>query len=205
MTPRASLRAVEPAPPGRAVDELELLESVALGDQYAFKRLYLLYHRRLGGFLMRMTGRHDLTEELINDVMFVVWKKAGSFRAESQVSTWIIGIAYRQALKALRRNRDRPDRQGRNVGERELADADGTERQETREWVASALAELPPKQRMVIELAYFMGYSCEEIARVAECPVGTVKTRMYHARARLRGVLSSLADAGGGRSGREMP
>jgi RNA polymerase sigma-70 factor, ECF subfamily len=207
VTPHASLQAVEQKRPGQAVVELELLESVARGDQYAFKRLYLLYHRRLGGFLMRMTGRHDLTEELINDVMFVVWQKAGSFRGDSQVSTWIIGIAYRQALKALRRTRNRPrsDRLARNHESREPADVDGAERQETREWVASALAELPPKQRMVIELAYFMGYSCEEIARVAECPVGTVKTRMYHARARLRGLLSSLAGAGGDASGQEMP
>jgi RNA polymerase sigma-70 factor, ECF subfamily len=206
VTPRASLQAVAQVPPGREVGELELLESVACGDQHAFKRLYLLYHRRLGGFLMRMTGRHDLTEELINDVMFVVWKKAGSFRAESQVSTWIFGIAYRQALKALRsnRNRPRPDRLNRNHEACEPAEADGAERQETCEWVAHALAELPPKQRMVIELAYFMGYSCEEIARVAECPVGTVKTRMHHARARLRGVLSSLAGARNDDSGQEM-
>lgn len=204
VTPRASLQAVAQKRPGREVDELELLESIARGDQHAFKRLYLLYHRRLGGFLIRMTGRQDLTEELINDVMFVVWKKAGSFRAESQVSTWIIGIAYRQALKALRRNRLRADRLARHHESREPAEADCAERQETREWVASALAELPPKQRMVIELAYFLGCSCEEIARVAECPVGTVKTRMHHARARLRGVLSGLAGARGDDSGQEM-
>lgn len=207
MTLRAAPPAVQPVPSCRAVDEAELLAAVARGDQHAFKRLYLVYHRRLGGFLMRVTGRLDLTEELINDTMFVVWKKADSFRGESRVSTWIMGIAYRQALKALRRAQQSPwsDPAARNKDPGELPDADDGERQETREWVESALGGLPPKQRIVIELAYFMGYSCEEISRIAACPVGTVKTRMYNARIRLRGLLLKLSGAGSDVSGEERP
>jgi RNA polymerase sigma-70 factor, ECF subfamily len=177
-------------------EERELLAAVARGSQAAFKRLYQIYHRRLGSFVMRITGRLDATEELINDIMFVVWKKAGSFRHESMVSTWILGIAYRQALKALRRARLArrteltlpPGRQ-----DIEPADVDRAEQRETREWIDCALASLPPKQRMVIELAYFMGYSCEEIARITDCPVSTVKTRMHYARLRLRRYLPRLS------------
>ena len=84
--------------------ELELLRQVAGGDRTAFKELYLIYHRRLARFLMRMTSRHDLIEEVINDTLWTVWLKAGDFRGDSLVSTWIVGITYRRALKALRRH-----------------------------------------------------------------------------------------------------
>ena len=83
--------------------ELELLRLIVLQDRTAFKELYLIYHRRLARFLMRITPQHELIEEVINDTMWTVWQKAASFRGASRVSTWIVGIAYRRALKALRR------------------------------------------------------------------------------------------------------
>lgn len=195
MIPDAAARKVEASADRQSAEELTLLAAVADGDEQAFRRLYLIYHRRLGGFLMRITGRLDLTEELINDIMFVVWRKAGSFRHESRVSTWIMGIAYRQAMKALRRRPASPA-PAMFADDRELpetASLDGADRRETREWIERALAVLPLQQRMAIELAYFMGYSCEEIARLAKCPVGTVKTRMHHARIRLREILPRLS------------
>jgi RNA polymerase sigma-70 factor, ECF subfamily len=176
------------------LDERQLLARVAEGDRGAFRTLYRSYHRRLGGFLMRIVGRLDLTEEVINDTMFAVWCSARSFRGESRVSTWIMGIAYRQALKALRRNasRNREWSVDPQVAA-ESTDSGGTERRELRELIDRALASLPPKQRLVIELAYFMGHSCEEIASIVDCPVGTVKTRMHHARTRLRTLLPELS------------
>jgi RNA polymerase sigma-70 factor, ECF subfamily len=195
VTPDVALR-LDSAPADRqAEDELALLAAVAHGDEQAFRRLYLTYHRRLGGFLMRITGRLDLSEELIDDVMFVVWKNAGSFRQESRVSTWVMGIAYRQAMKALRRRRIAPAPMPADVdGEvQEPGSLDCAERQEALEGIESALAMLPAEQRLAIELAYFMGYSCNEIAIIAECPVGTVKTRMHHARIRMRQLLSRFS------------
>jgi RNA polymerase sigma-70 factor, ECF subfamily len=197
---------IPPAPPAETeAEERELLAAVAGGSQTAFRRLYLIYHRRLGSFVMRMTGRLDTTEEVINDIMFIVWKKAGSFRGESMVSTWIMGIAYRQALKALRRARIRR-RAGRMWSGSHYAEQEGGEEgepRETREWIDRALEALPPKQRMVIELAYFMGYSCEEIARMTGCPASTVKTRMHYARLRLRRSLPRLS--GSGPAGEKSP
>lgn len=179
---------------GRAAEELELLERVAAGNQQAFQRLYVTYHRRLGGFLLRITGRRELAEELINDVMFVVWRSARSFRHEAQVSTWIMGIAYRQALKSLRRRRNALPPQPVATTPEALMPTDPgqQDRLETQDWLEQAIASLPPKQRLVIEFAYFLGYSCEEIARLANCPSGTVKTRMHAARIRLRDALAQL-------------
>jgi len=175
--------------------ELELLRQVAAGDRTAFKELYLIYHRRLARFLMRMTSRHDLIEEVINDTLWTVWLKAGDFRGDSLVSTWIVGITYRRALKALRRHgAPRP-----MLVEEVAVAPDAQLEDENREWLGQALAELPLEQRMVMEFSYLMGHSCEEIAQIMQCPVNTVKTRMFHAREKLRRSLPRLA--GGNQTG----
>ena len=169
--------------------ELELLRQVAAGDRTAFKELYLIYHRRLARFLMRMTSRHDLIEEVINDTLWTVWLKAGDFRGDSLVSTWIVGITYRRALKALRRHgAPRP-----MLVEEVAVAPDAQLEDENRQWLGQALAELPLEQRMVMEFSYLMGHSCEEIAQIMQCPVNTVKTRMFHAREKLRRSLPRLA------------
>lgn len=169
--------------------EHELLRQVAAGDRTAFKELYLIYHRRLARFLMRMTSRHDLIEEVINDTLWTVWLKAGDFRGDSLVSTWIVGITYRRALKALRRHGTaRP-----MLVEEVVVAPDVQLEAENREWLGLALAELPLEQRMVMEFSYLMGHSCEEIAQIMQCPVNTVKTRMFHAREKLRRSLPRLA------------
>src|SRR5216684_3525566 len=82
--------------------EVELIARIAEGDRKAFEELYGLYHRRLARFLTRLTKRYDVAEEVINDTFWIVWKKAGDFRGESQPSTWILGIAYRRARNAFR-------------------------------------------------------------------------------------------------------
>ncbi len=92
-----------PASGGSAEErERALLARIAAHDSAAMKELYLLYHRRLARFLMRLTTRYELAEEIINDTFWVVWQHAGDFRGASRVSTWILGIAYRRGLKTLR-------------------------------------------------------------------------------------------------------
>jgi RNA polymerase sigma-70 factor (ECF subfamily) len=181
---------------GSAVDDLALLSRVAEGDRDAFRRLYSHYHRRLHRFLMRLTRERQLTEEVINDTMMVVWQHAADFRGASRVSTWILGIAYRRALKTLERTRNTSAQDiivaAATVPDSLLLDAlsQGTE---THDWIDAALAKLSSEHRMVIELAYFLGLSCEEIAEIVGCPLGTVKTRMFYGRERLRQVLVVLA------------
>jgi RNA polymerase sigma-70 factor, ECF subfamily len=170
--------------------ELALLARIAARDSQAMKELYFLYHRRLARFLTRLTTRSDVAEEIINDTFWVVWQRAGDFRGASLVSTWILGIAYRRALKTLRRLR--PMRVVEEEPSEELSDAPW-ERAELSEWLGVALARLPLEQRTVLELAYNLGHSCEEIATIMECPVNTIKTRMFHARRKLRGILLALA------------
>jgi len=189
-----SSRATVETPSGDA-HELVLLRRTAERDREAFESLYRAYHHRLARFLTRMTRRPDLAEEIINDTMWIVWQHAGDFRGSSRVSTWVMGIAYRRALKAFRR----ASVQLVSV-EQEALDVEASgdvsaeaERSQCHEIVAQALAELPLEQRLVIELTYFLGHSCAEIAEIVDCPVNTVKTRMFHARRKLRLRLPELS------------
>jgi RNA polymerase sigma-70 factor (ECF subfamily) len=175
-----------------------LLVAIAAGDRRALEELYLSYHRRLARFLSRFTPRYENVEEIINDTFMVVWQNAKDFRSASQVSTWIIGIAYRTALKSFRRQKN-------HTGTGSLEDypeqtVDPTLDAEVHDWLKHGLSRLPIEQRLTLELAYHMGHSLEEIAAITECPVGTVKARMFHAREKLRQYLPDLS---GGPS--EMP
>ena len=173
--------------------ELELMRRIVLRDRDAFRDLYLIYHRRIARFLMRMTSRHELVEEIINDTLWTVWQKAADFRGASRVSTWIVGIAYRRALKTLRQTGVARLVQPEDAA-LEMSAADDTQMEmENRQWLEMALTQLPLEQRLVLELAYLLGHSCEEIARIMDCPVNTVKTRMFHARQKLKVSLPQLA------------
>jgi RNA polymerase sigma-70 factor (ECF subfamily) len=176
--------------------DLEWLRLSANGDRPSFERLYLRYCARLGRFVARHTRHRHLVDEIVNETMWVVWRTAGEFRGDSKVGTWIIGIAYRCLLKALR---DYPA-----SGPRQGDDADGssldsmqdevneTERNELRDWVRHGLDLLPREQRITMELVYYLGQNYEEIAVIMDCAVGTVKARMFHARVRLRNTLPAL-------------
>ena len=178
-------------------EERELLTRVAQKrEQAAFRQLYGIYYQRLTRLLNRMSMRREDIEEIINDTFWVVWTKASEFRGASQLSTWIIGIAYRRALNTLRRERLRP------VGSEPVADdmmavpscAVGEERSQ---WIQHGLDKLPLEQRLTLELTYTLGHSCEEIATILSCPVNTVKTRLFRARETLKQVLPALAGGSG--------
>ncbi|HEY4446042.1 MAG TPA: RNA polymerase sigma factor [Steroidobacteraceae bacterium] len=169
----------------------DLLIAVAAGNRQALEELYLSYHRRLARFLSRFTARYENVEEIINDTFMVVWLSAKDFRYASQVSTWIIGIAYRTALKSLRRQKNHTA--ARSLDEYPEQTTDPTFETEVQDWLKHGLNQLPVEQRLTLELAYHMGHSLEEIAVITECPVGTVKARMFHAREKLRQYLPTLS------------
>ena len=170
--------------------EADLLHRIASQDQYAFEVLYRIYYRRLTRFLDRITRRPHANEEVLDDTMFAVWCKAATFNGTSQVSTWIFAIAYRMALKALKRDRAWTQRL-LDDGEPDAAPSPEAAliEGESRSRIKRLLAELSPEQRAVIELTYYHGCAYKEIAEIVGCPVDTVKTRMFHARRKLRAVL----------------
>lgn len=168
--------------------EKKLLTRIAARDRDAFSELFRAYHPRLFKFVFRLTGSYNAADELVNDILLVVWQSAAQFRGDSKVSTWIFGIAYRQALRRLRRRR---------LSLVPLADDDAadddTSTIEREDWVRHGIRALPPKQQLTVMLVYYLGLSCEETAEATDTPVSTVKTRMFHARKKLKSHLSVSA------------
>jgi len=173
--------------------ERELLRRISAGDRDAFRDLYLRYHRRLARFLTRLLHRYADAEEIINDTLWIVWQRAGEFRNASRVSTWIMGIAYRRALNMIRRATTHERAMALEIVDSEGSVSDGAQALEERQLLEAGLAQLPVEQRLVLEFTYYLDHSCEEIAEIMECPVNTVKTRMFHARRRLRTILADAA------------
>jgi RNA polymerase sigma-70 factor, ECF subfamily len=171
--------------------EVELLVRIADQDRSAFEALYRNYYRRLWRFLEPLTRRPNLIDEILDDTMLVVWNKAATFNGASRVSTWIFAIAYNKALKALKRE----GRWHQGVMPPdfvEFADTPESEliERQSRLAVKRLVGQLSAEQRAVVELTYYHGCGYKEIAEITGSPVNTVKTRMFHARRRLKAGLA---------------
>jgi RNA polymerase sigma factor (sigma-70 family) len=180
----------DPLPDSYGDEEVQLIRRIALQDRHAFEALYRTYYRRLTRFLDRLTRRPQMVEEILDDTMLVVWRKAETFNGHSQVSTWIFAIAYRKAMKALKREGSRSQMlldhdEPPHAPNPETTFIDG----ESRSAIRRLVAELSAEHRAVVELTYYYGCAYKEIADIVGCPVDTVKTRMFHARRKLRIAL----------------
>jgi len=177
-------------------DECELIAQVADGDLQAFEKLYRVYQPRLTRFLRALLKRPELIEEVLDDTMMVVWQSAGNFRGASKLSTWVFTIAHRKAQKARARWPDPigdPEFDTR-VSEDPLPDHE-LHCGGLRTALMRAMDQLSADHRAVVDLTYFHGLGYREIAEIVDCPVDTVKTRMFHARRRLKQAMpGSISD-----------
>lgn len=171
--------------------DAEVLGRVARGDSRALSLLYQVHGGRLFGYLLRLAGDRMTAEEILQDTMLAVWRSAGSFSGGSAVTTWLFGVARRQAYNRLRGTpppvpAEPPERADPAPGTEELAiaAAGGTP-------VAGAIGRLAEHHREVIALVFVAGLPLAEAAAVLGVPVGTVKSRLHHARAALARTLAT--------------
>jgi RNA polymerase sigma factor (sigma-70 family) len=178
---------------GQADDEdVALLRLIDAGSRSAFDRLYRNYYRRLKRFLGQIVYQPPLIEEILNDTMLVVWRKAGTFNQASRVSTWIFAIAYRSALRAVRRSSVPKEAEpGEDFDSFKNEPEANVIQSQLRARVRTALNVLSVEQRAVVELTYYHDRSYREISEIVGCPVDTVKTRMFHARRKLKTALDA--------------
>ncbi|MFK7862108.1 MAG: RNA polymerase sigma factor [Granulosicoccus sp.] len=175
--------------------EIELIRSVASGDRKAFERLYRLYHPRIYKFSIRMLRDHFSAEEVASDTLFAVWGSASTFREQSAVSSWILGIAYRRSLKNYNKSARHTENREPAFEMEALAEPSPDVNPETHtnnamemSQLQTALSTLSSNHRAVMELIA-LGYSVSEIASIVGCPENTVKTRTFHARKQLQAAL----------------
>jgi RNA polymerase sigma-70 factor (ECF subfamily) len=173
-----------------------LFALVRARDLRAFESLYRKYHPRLTRFLTNLIRRPQLVEEVLNDTMMVLWNRPDSFSGASRLSTWIFAIAYRKAFKALRRC-DEPieDADAEMRVSPDATPEQALGQQQAQGALREAMQQLSADHRAALDLTYFHEMGYREIAEIMDCPIDTVKTRMYYARRHLKRVLSgALAD-----------
>ncbi|GAB2949061.1 RNA polymerase sigma factor [Micromonospora polyrhachis] len=173
-----------------------LLHQVAAGDQAALERLYARHGPALLAYAEGLLADRLSAEEALQDTLLAVWRAASSFEARSTVRTWLFGICRRQALRRMRGRT--PVHLPIDVATEQATGEPGPEavtlaRADARA-VATALAGLTPIHREVLDLAFGAGLAHDEIAAVLDVPVGTVKSRLHHARAILARALPVEAD-----------
>ena len=184
--------------------EIELIGRLRDLDETALEELYHDYYSRLFRFIARIIRRDDLIDEIINDVMFIVWEKASTYNGQCKLSTWIFGIAFNKARQTLRNATQTDDESLDDIDEdsRWLGTPDRDLQQlETDDWLNYALNALSPEHRAVVELTYYEGLHYSEIAMIMDCPENTVKTRMHHARKNMAVFLTPFKESlklGGG-------
>lgn len=174
----------------RADPDLRLIAQVGDGDAQAFRELYGRYEPRLTRFLFNFVRQPHIVEEVLDDTLMVVWERADRFKGESKLSTWIFAIAYRKAMKALRRYD--PPIEDHEAETRPSSDASPEEeyaQKRLHSLITEAMQSLSPDHRAVVDLTYFHELGYREIAEIMECPVDTVKTRMFYARRHLKKCL----------------
>ncbi len=168
------------------------LARVAKHDREALAEVYARFQRPLFRYLFHLLGQKEAAEDVLQEVMLIVWQKAHTFHGTSTVASWLFGIAHHQAFKAMRREAHATVLDLEAVGD--LADeafdleADLL-RQMTQEAITQALACLTPEHREVLELAFFQDFTGKDIASIVGIPLGTVKSRLSYARQALKTAL----------------
>ncbi|WP_028643748.1 RNA polymerase sigma factor SigM [Nocardioides sp. URHA0020] len=191
--------------------DAELLAAHVGGDPDAFGRLFARHRDRLWAVALRTMGNRDDAADGLQDGLVAAYRRAGTFRGDSAVTTWLHRVVVNACLDRLRAAKvrraeplpddldERGDRGSLRSATDEVADpADHASRTEQRAMVLDALRTLPEEQRAALVLVDMEGYPVAEAAAILDCAVGTVKSRCSRGRARLAELLAPLLDAAEG-------
>jgi RNA polymerase sigma-70 factor (ECF subfamily) len=189
----------------------ELLRAHVAGDDGSFGVLFARHRDRLWAVALRTMGNPEDAADGLQDGMVAAYRRAGSFRGEAQVTTWLHRVVVNACLDRIRAAKVRRaealpddldeygDRGSLSMATTETEDpADASVRSERRAQVVEALQTLPPEQRAALVLVDMEGYSVAEAADILDCAAGTVKSRCSRGRARLAVLLAPLLAADGG-------
>jgi RNA polymerase sigma-70 factor (ECF subfamily) len=179
----------------------ECMERIAARDAKALEALYDRYSRVLYAVILSIVKRKEDAEEILGDIFFQVWEKAGSYDGgKGSVYGWLLALARNRSIDRLR---SKGYKQGRQE-DSETGEMDGfvnngldnpldkAELSQRMERVKAAMEKISPDQRRVIESAYFEGWSQSEVAERLGLPLGTVKTRMRDGMKHLQTMLRDL-------------
>jgi RNA polymerase sigma-70 factor (ECF subfamily) len=170
----------------------DLMQLVAGGDARAFEAIYERHATAAFSLAYRICGVHAAAEEIAQEAFLAIWRSGARYdRSRGSVRTWVLGVVHNRAIDMLRRTtvHERRRTADPQAAERleapERTEAEVARREEARS-MRKLIDDLPGDQRRVIELAYFGGFTHEQIASMLELPLGTVKGRMRLALEKMR-------------------
>jgi RNA polymerase sigma-70 factor (ECF subfamily) len=198
------------ATPAPAPTDQMLVERTVAGDQRAFELLVVKYQRRIERLIGRMVRDHNLVEDIAQETFIRAYRALAQFRGEAQFYTWLYRIAVNTAKKALVDLKRDPvvfesalrggsdDEDETSVMENELTTAETPETELAAKEIAtavnSAMEALPDELRQAVTLREIEGLSYEEIAEVMNCPIGTVRSRIFRAREAISAKVKPLLE-----------
>ncbi len=182
------------------IDEREFIKRARLGDSRAFGELVVLHQSFVYNLALRAVNDPQEAEDLAQEAFVRAWQALPAFRAESRFSTWLYRIVVNLCYN--RHPRLKRDMENLSVEENEdlpLTQSAGNpvveqERKQIRVWLHQKIEELPPTQKMLIQLRYQQELSYEEIAGVMQMPLGTVKTGLFRAHSQLRMAMAGMEE-----------
>ena len=182
-------------------DENRLIARAVKGDGAAFSELMAAHEGRMYAVAFRMCGNHEDAQDCLQDAMIRIYRAIGSFKGQSSFATWVYRITMNTCLDELRRRKNRQSASLDSLldtGWSPSDDLDTPERHalmsEKRREIEQAIAALPEDMRAAIVLRDIQGFSYEEIARMLDANVGTVKSRISRGREKLREKLSETLE-----------
>lgn len=172
-----------------------LVAAIAGGDQASMERFYGWYEKSVYAFALARLSDPHAAADVVNDVMLAVWRGAQGFKGESKVQTWLLGIAHHKVMDILRSRARHAQDELNDDFEAESAggfDESVETAMDYKDVLKRCLNRLSDPHRQVVHLAFFEDLSYTEIAEIAQCPSGTVKTRMYHAKLSMKRCLEGF-------------
>jgi len=183
--------------PVEDIDGEALLRRIAAGEEAAMAEFYNNYENPVYRFILSRMNDPFEAADILNEVMLEVWRGAGRFQGRSAVKSWIFGIARHKTLDRLRSRHRNAARAGEEPSE-DIADESAVDPTEAiaatqhAEFVRHCLDRMSAAHREVLHLTFFEDLTYGQIAEIAGCPEGTVKTRMYHAKRAMQHCLAKL-------------
>ena len=170
-------------------DDFSLIKRFIEGDEYTFNTLVQRHKEKVRNIIYLTLGNHDMVDDIAQEVFLTVYKNLGSFRFESQFTTWLYRITVNKCKDQLRKMKIRSIFTPIKESEEELGYTSSPENSDVREIVQKAISKLPEKLRVPLLLKDIEGLSYQEIAESVQCEIGTVKSRIFRAREGLRNML----------------
>jgi RNA polymerase sigma-70 factor, ECF subfamily len=171
-----------------------LLKEIGAGNQAAMAKLYRTFNRKIFAYVLNHLKDTAQAEEIVVDTMHEVWRHPDRFRGEAKFSTWLIGIARYKLLSALRARDPDYEELDEQMPSDDAQAFELLAQKQRREGVQHCMEKLSEEHRECLHLVFYQGLSLNEVAEIQTCPENTVKTRLFHARQKIKNCLRLLLE-----------